>query len=29
MRFAPHIHFARDTAGENAERITEILEKIK
>jgi len=28
MRFAPHIHFARDTAGENAERITEILERI-
>jgi len=25
MRFAPHIHFARDTAEENAARVNEIL----
>jgi ribosome-binding factor A len=25
MRFAPHIHFVRDTAEENASRVTEIL----
>jgi ribosome-binding factor A len=29
MRYAPHIHFARDTAGENAARVSEILEGIK
>jgi len=26
MRFAPHIHFARDTAEENAARVGEILQ---
>ena len=25
MRFAPHVHFARDTAEENAARINDIL----
>ncbi|HEX2640102.1 MAG TPA: 30S ribosome-binding factor RbfA [Pyrinomonadaceae bacterium] len=25
LRFAPHIHFARDTAEENAARVNEIL----
>ena len=25
LRFAPHIHFARDTAEENAARVSEIL----
>ncbi len=28
MRFAPHVHFARDTAGENAERVSEILDDL-
>ena len=29
MRFAPHVHFARDTAEENASRVSEILEDLK
>ena len=28
LRFAPHIHFVRDTAEENASRISEILEDL-
>ncbi|MFN6963093.1 MAG: 30S ribosome-binding factor RbfA [Pyrinomonadaceae bacterium] len=28
LRFAPHLHFARDTAEENAARIGELLEGI-
>ena len=28
MRYAPHVHFARDTAEENASRVTEILEDL-
>jgi ribosome-binding factor A len=28
MRYAPHIHFARDTAEENAARVTEILDDL-
>src|SRR5436853_4752520 len=28
MRFAPHIHFVRDTAGENADRVGEVLNKL-
>ena len=29
MRFAPHVHFVRDTAEENAARVGEILEKLE
>src|SRR5688572_4365134 len=29
LRYAPHLHFVRDTAGENAERVGEILDKLK
>lgn len=29
MRFAPHVHFVRDTAEENASRVGEILEKLE
>ena len=29
MRFAPHVHFARDTAEENASRVSEILEDLR
>ncbi len=29
MRFAPHIHFVRDTAEENASRVTEILQDLE
>jgi len=28
LRFAPHIHFARDTAGENAARVGELLNEL-
>jgi ribosome-binding factor A len=28
LRYAPHLHFARDTAEENASRIGELLEGI-
>jgi ribosome-binding factor A len=28
MRHAPHLHFVRDTAGENAERVGEILDEL-
>src|SRR5205085_12542424 len=28
LRFAPHIHFVRDTAGENASRVGELLEDL-
>ena len=28
MRYAPHIHFARDDAEENASRVNELLAKI-
>src|SRR5687767_6996984 len=28
MRFAPHVHFVRDDAEENASRVTEILEDL-
>jgi ribosome-binding factor A len=28
MRFAPHVHFVRDTAEENATRVGEILEDL-
>ena len=28
LRFAPHIHFARDTAEENAARIGQIVERV-
>jgi ribosome-binding factor A len=28
MRFAPHIHFVRDTAEENAARVGEILQEL-
>jgi ribosome-binding factor A len=28
LRHAPHIHFVRDTAGENAARVGEILEDL-
>ena len=28
MRFAPHIHFVRDSAEENASRVGELLEKL-
>ena len=28
LRHAPHIHFVRDTAGENAARVSEILENL-
>ena len=28
LRHAPHIHFVRDTAGENAARVSEILEDL-
>jgi ribosome-binding factor A len=29
MRFAPHIHFVRDTAEENASRVTEVLGELE
>ena len=29
MRYAPHIHFVRDTAEENAARIGELLDDLK
>jgi ribosome-binding factor A len=29
MRFAPHVHFVRDTAEENAARISEILDHLQ
>jgi|ERR1035437_2141783 ribosome-binding factor A len=29
LRFAPHVHFVRDTAEENASRISEILDDLK
>jgi ribosome-binding factor A len=29
MRFAPHIHFVRDTAEENATRVGELLDDLK
>lgn len=29
LRHAPHLHFVRDTAEENASRVTEILEKLE
>jgi ribosome-binding factor A len=29
MRFAPHIHFARDTAEENAARVSELLATVE
>ena len=29
MRFAPHIHFVRDTAEENAARVGEVLDELK
>src|SRR5438874_5335486 len=28
MRFAPHIHFVRDTAEENAARVSDVLSKL-
>ena len=28
MRFAPHIHFVRDTAEENAARVGELLNEL-
>ena len=28
LRHAPHIHFVRDTAGENASRVSEILDDL-
>jgi ribosome-binding factor A len=28
MRFAPHIHFVRDTAEENAARVSEVLDEL-
>jgi len=28
LRHAPHLHFLRDTAEENASRVSEILEEI-
>ncbi len=28
LRHAPHLHFVRDTAEENASRVTEILEEL-
>src|SRR4051794_5797075 len=28
MRFAPHVHFVRDTAEENASRVSEILDDL-
>lgn len=28
LRHAPHVHFARDTAEENASRVTEILDDL-
>jgi ribosome-binding factor A len=28
MRFAPHIHFARDTAEENAARVGRLLNEL-
>lgn len=28
MRFAPHVHFVRDTAEENAARVSEILDDL-
>ncbi|MFN2501579.1 MAG: 30S ribosome-binding factor RbfA [Pyrinomonadaceae bacterium] len=28
LRYAPHIHFVRDTAEENASRVTEILQDL-
>lgn len=28
MRFAPHIHFVRDTAEENAARVSEVLNEL-
>jgi ribosome-binding factor A len=28
MRFAPHVHFVRDDAEENASRVTEILDDL-
>ena len=29
LRFAPHIHFVRDTAEENAARVGEVLNELK
>ncbi|HVF47539.1 MAG TPA: 30S ribosome-binding factor RbfA [Pyrinomonadaceae bacterium] len=29
MRFAPHVHFVRDDAEENASRVSEILDKLE
>lgn len=29
LRFAPHIHFVRDTAEENAARVGELLDELK
>ena len=29
LRFAPHVHFVRDSAEENASRVGEILEDLK
>jgi ribosome-binding factor A len=29
MRFAPHVHFVRDTAEENAARVGELLETLE
>ena len=29
LRFAPHIHFVRDTAEENATRVGEVLDELK
>jgi ribosome-binding factor A len=29
LRYTPHLHFARDTAEENAARIGELLESVK
>jgi len=28
LRFAPHVHFVRDTAEENASRVTDLLEDL-
>jgi len=29
LRFAPHVHFVRDTAEENAARVGELLDELK
>jgi len=29
LRFAPHVHFVRDTAEENATRVGELLDELK